>query len=85
MSIEEKARPTPGPWQIVGAVTDPWQIAGRDGGRGNPRVVLCELTYTGGNAEANARLIAASPVMYEFIKRKAEEGDKDAAELIASI
>lgn len=35
--------------------------------------------------EDNARLISASPTMYEFIARKAQEGDADAAAIIAAI
>ena len=35
--------------------------------------------------QANARLIAACPAMYEFIKRLADEGDGDAAAIISSI
>lgn len=34
---------------------------------------------------ANARLIAASPSMYDFIKSKAEKGDEDAKALLADI
>jgi len=34
---------------------------------------------------ANARLISASPIMYEFIKSKAEEGDENAKSIIAEI
>ena len=35
--------------------------------------------------EANARLIASSPKMYEYIARKAKEGDSDATRIIATI
>jgi len=35
--------------------------------------------------EANARLIAQCPKMYEYIKVKANEGDTDAAAIIATI
>lgn len=41
--------------------------------------------YGGPNADRHARLIAASPSMYSFIKKLADEGDSDAAALIASI
>jgi hypothetical protein len=33
--------------------------------------------------EANARLIAACPVMYNFIKKKSNEGDKKAQAIVA--
>jgi hypothetical protein len=36
-------------------------------------------------AEANGRLIAASPRMYDYIKTQADKGDADAAAIIASI
>ena len=36
-------------------------------------------------AEANARLIAASPTMAEYIKKQADKGDADAAEILAII
>lgn len=36
-------------------------------------------------AWANARLIAASPTMFDYLKRKASEGDSDAVRIIASI
>jgi hypothetical protein len=36
-------------------------------------------------AEANARLISASPSLYDFVAKRAAEGDEDAAALIASI
>lgn len=35
--------------------------------------------------QANARLIAASPTMYEYINQRASEGDAHAAKIIASI
>lgn len=34
---------------------------------------------------ANARLIAASPTMYEYVKKQAEKGDVDAQEIISAI
>lgn len=35
--------------------------------------------------EANAKLIAAAPTMYEYISKKADEGDVDAINLIKQI
>lgn len=35
--------------------------------------------------EADARLISASPTMYEYINQRANEGDAHAAKIIASI
>ena len=36
-------------------------------------------------AIADARLIAACPTMYDYIRRQAEEGDGDAAKIISAI
>lgn len=38
-----------------------------------------------GTQMANARLIAASPTMYEYIQKQAKGGDEDAAQIIRSI
>jgi hypothetical protein len=35
--------------------------------------------------EANARLIAATPIMYEYIQQKANEGDRNAIKIIATL
>ena len=34
-------------------------------------------------AEANARLIAASPALYDFAAKKAAQGDQDAISMLA--
>lgn len=52
-----KTAHTPGPWRITDR-DDAWEIAPSGCGQS-----LAEITYTGGNAEANARLIAAAPVL----------------------
>lgn len=62
---EATTRYTPGPWQIVGDDKDPWTIAGPEG---SILLSICELTYTGNNAEANARLIAAAPDLLDALK-----------------
>jgi len=49
---------TPGPWQINEKRDDAWEILGPDG---DTIYTICELGYTGGNASANATLIAAAP------------------------
>lgn len=36
-------------------------------------------------ARANGRLISASPSLYEYVSKKASEGDEDAARIIANI
>ena len=37
------------------------------------------------DGEANARLIAASPTLFDFVAKKAAEGDADAARIISLI
>src|SRR5262245_42206255 len=54
----------------------------------HPRIAVAE--HSKGSApmevaKANARLIAASPRMFAYIQKRANEGDQDAAEIIASI
>lgn len=36
-------------------------------------------------ASANARLIAASPIMYEYIRSRAQAGDERACEILESV
>ena len=63
---------TPGPWKIVGTNNDPWQIAPAN----DPGNILLELTYTGGNAEANAKLVASAPDLLAERDRLREENAK---------
>lgn len=74
---------TPGPWQFkkvsVWAPTKPTE-----------GIPVFEFCFTGGEewmrtARANARLIAASPTLYEFAKRKAQSGDSEAKSMLASL
>lgn len=81
---------TPGPWFIHPDVDHPYEIqiaAGPLDDEGCPEVWVAECFggLSDGEREANARLIAASPSLYEFVSRKASEGDEDAARLIANI
>jgi len=57
---------TPGPWSIFESRDDAWQIvAVREE---HPDNWICTVDYTGGNAEANAHLIAATPRMFEMLQ-----------------
>jgi len=73
---------TKGPWHTV-KLTKQWGVYEQDGTSiakvGDAYGVIAE------RREANARLIAASPTMYEYIASKANAGDEDAARIIASI
>lgn len=67
---------TPGPWFTTGhgeIVT------------GAPPCDSIAMVLMHAAGPANARLIAASPTLYEFVAKKAAEGDRDAAALIAAI
>ena len=86
------AKHTPGPWiaQIPNIGEDPFE---RDE-RGNqyweikPAEMLFDGRYldvTAWTSEANARLIAASPTMYEYIVRRAEIGDSEAKSILETI
>ena len=74
-----KAKHTPGPWKIDYGYNRSINFIG-------PCV---PDQYAGSSwlrvTEANARLIAASPTMYEYINQRANEGDAHAAKIIASI
>lgn len=74
------------PWQLhkSDVPRKPYRIV--DGYGANIAEILWQVqTMDEEQAEANARLIAASPTMYEYIKAKAQLGDEDAAKIIATI
>lgn len=74
------ARHTNGPWRFVGKFGAGWLV--------DPNIAVVyggKPTGHDVDGESNARLIAASPRMYDFIKHLADEGDADAAALIAAI
>ena len=50
-----------------------WALKGGDG------------SFDFGQNDANARLIAASPTMFDFILRKAYDGDEDARRIVGGI
>lgn len=94
--MSERVKHTPGPWQAIAErgplVRDGnvwWRIytvVGVD----STFIAECGRTADAAPSEraadaANARLIAAGPTMYEFIARKAQEGDADAAAIIAAV
>lgn len=74
---------TPAPWSV-----DPYDRFDKCALVGTSDGWLAEVKLENlpdGQGEANVRLIAACPVMYGYISRKAEEGDEDAARIIAAI
>lgn len=75
---------TPGPWEALPTVPsdgfDCWTIQAADG----------ELAWSKGYQneavrQANARLIAAAPTLYEYASRRAAVGDNEAARILESI
>ncbi len=74
---------TPGPWKVAPYV-DAIDVLDA---KGLPVAHIADrpIMVGYGDPPANARLIAACPVMYEFIFRKSQEGDADATAIITSI
>ncbi len=69
---------TPGPWKALddgSCVID------------NRGLMICDMGFVGVGPEshANARLIAESPTMYEYISDKAKRGDETAKQIISNI
>ena len=87
--MEQKAAHTPGPWLIE------WNAA--QGGEGHyitdskDMVELSRIAAVlfhddaDGETRANARLIAASPTMYEYLVERAQSGDARAASIVEAI
>ena len=73
---------TPGPWKAEGTCPqegwDGWWVKDAEGNH------IAEATgyQADETRQANARLIAAAPVMYDYIKIRAEEGDERAEEIM---
>lgn len=90
-----KSTHTPGPWAAAAAPSGivGWPVVGPNGR------MICDVSIINrcGNApldqfsayydecEANARLIAASPTMFDYIARRAAAGDSDAAAILEKI
>ena len=87
--MEQKAAHTPGPWQIE------WNVA--QGGEGhyitdsNDMGELSRIAAVlfhddaDGETRANARLLAASPTMYDYLVERAQSGDARAASIVEAI
>lgn len=78
---------TPGPWTACfssyNKINNGFHITASPHGSVRP-IVRCTWSLSDGEAEtenltANAHLIAAAPCMAEYIKRKADSGDEEAA------
>lgn len=83
---------TPGPWEIT-SHRPPYSEENDFPGVGIsiPDAELASgihedaIEVWGENSEANARLIAASPTMYDFVKKCAAEGNRDATRILEAI
>ena len=87
--MEQKAAHTPAPWLIE------WNAA--QGGEGHyitdskDMVELSRIAAVlfhddaDGETRANARLIAASPTMYDYLVERAQSGDARAASIVEDI
>lgn len=96
---EQGARFTPGPWEIEGLSPMCGIEITADGRDGEGWIIASlgePVDYVGlpkedlsaainAEIEANAHLIAASPTMYDYIARKAAEGDEEAKRVVETI
>jgi hypothetical protein len=84
--MNENAKHTPGPWLSHPHVNTDSKVVHHDGENIYTATGLIAKT-TGDLKEhsANAALIAASPLMYDFITKKASDGDKEAKSMLDSL
>ena len=87
--MKQKAAHTPAPWLIE------WNVA--QGGEGHyitDSKDMAELSRIAavlfhddadGETRANARLLAASPTMYDYLVERAQSGDARAASIVEAI
>lgn len=86
-----ECKATPGPWAWYGPTRGEGLTFTHEAhvGPGEGNDACGPIAAVSGDddeeAVANARLIAACPTMYEFIRKEAQEGDADAAAIIATI
>ena len=74
---------TPGPWEFE---AEPVMGVFVHDAEGTVAEIMCDQTRIDDRtAIANARLIAECPTMYEYIAAKANQGDADAARIVARI
>ena len=80
VNLVVKSRHTPGPWQYNPQSAN--RVTGPDG-------QIVAATYGGMTDDeeqvANTRLIASAPAMYDFIEKKALDGDQEAQAMVAGI
>jgi hypothetical protein len=79
--MSENTKHTPGPWRVHGdGIT-----VGQQRGKGGQHVCRAfEVFMSRGERQANARLIAVAPTMYEFVSKKAAAGDAEAIAIVSA-
>ena len=78
---------TPGPWKFGKELTArsvEWLVSFDAGSKGRG-IAIAETCAGSGNEDANARLIAASPTMYDYLVERAQSGDARAASIVEAI
>lgn len=78
---------TPGPWKFgkeLTARSGEWLVSFDAGSKGRG-IAIAETRAGSGSEEANARLIAASPTMYDYLVERAQSGDARAASIVEAI
>jgi hypothetical protein len=76
---------TPGPWKVINRPESGKTIRVGLGKNFNDIAVIYDLPPQTGQAEANARLIAASPILYEYALEQANNGCEKAKSILASL
>jgi hypothetical protein len=81
---------TPGPWELNDNFFNGITVIEQDDHQIIARVVPLYHKYrtveeAEPELEANAHLIAASPTMYDYIKRRADDGDAEAQRIVEAI
>lgn len=75
----ETVKHTEGPWKPVKLNDGTYMIDAHG------HVTVCHMNDLSDETEANARLIAACPTMFEYVQEKANGGDTDAQEILRNV
>jgi hypothetical protein len=82
------SKPTSGPWYVTDGDGRERGYIRRTGSVAGELAIarVCHGTARGySEIKANARLIAASPTMYDYIKQRADTGDTQAISILEAI
>lgn len=74
------AKHTPGPWQVAGPSAKGYLVV--QGAKGNG---VALILMDSDDEEADARLIAAAPLMYDYIASSASNGCAEAKKILEAI